>query len=241
VAVGARREDRLSKLCERIVAGNGKALAVACDVTVDGDVEKAVERIKETFGGIDIVVANAGFGVVGRVDRLKLDDYRRQFETNIFGVLRTIQATAAEVKARKGSFALMGSVAAYVSSPGASPYQMSKAAVRSLGDALWGEMARDGVSVTTIQPGYVESEIRKLDNQGVLRPTAKDPIPRWLMMPADVAARKMVNAIGCRRREVVITGHGKVAVLIARHFPCLLAFALRRGAGTARTSKARKD
>lgn len=240
VALGARREDRLEALCADLVRKGGKALPLRCDVTVDGDVEAAAERIRTEFGGIDVVVANAGFGVVGRVDRLTLDDYRRQFETNVFGVLRTVQATAADVKARRGSFALMGSVAAYVSSPGGSPYQMSKAAIRSLGEAMWAEMARDGVSVTTIHPGYVDSEIRKLDNRGTLRPNAKDPVPAWLMMPADAAARRMVNAIACRRREVIITGHGKAAVLAARAFPCLLALALKAGAGSARARKARK-
>ena len=219
----------------------GRALALRCDVTVDGDLELAVERIRSEFGRLDVVVANAGFGVVGRVDRLSLDDYRRQFETNVFGVLRTVQATMSDVKAQKGSFALMGSVAAYVSSPGGSPYQMSKAAVRSLGEAMWGELARDGVSVTTIQPGYVDSEIRKLDNQGRLHPDARDPVPAWLMMRTDVAARKMVDAIAARRREAVITGHGKAAVAVARHLPCVLALALRQGAGSARAKKARRQ
>ncbi len=240
IAVGARREDRLLALCEELRGKGAKAIAVRCDVTVDGELEEAAARIRAELGGIDVVVANAGFGVVGRVDRLKLDDYRRQFETNVFGLLRTLQATVEDVKARKGSFALMGSVAAFVSGGGGSPYQMSKAAVRSLGEAFWAEMAPYGVSVTTIHPGYVDSEIRTLDNKGLPKAGAKDPVPAWLMMRTDVAARKMVNAIACRRREAVITVHGKAAVLVARHFPCLLAMALKQGAASLRATQARK-
>jgi short-subunit dehydrogenase len=240
IAVGARREDRLVALCQELRGLGAKALAVRCDVTVDGDLEEAAARIRAEFGGIDVVVANAGFGVVGRVDRLKLDDYRRQFETNVFGLIRTIQATVEDVKARKGSFALLGSVAAFASGAGGSPYQMSKAAVKSLGEAFWAEMAPLGVSVTTIHPGYVDSEIRTLDNKGLPKAGAKDPVPAWLMMRTDVAARQMVNAIACRRREAIITGHGKAIVAISRHFPNLLALVLKRGAASLRTTPARK-
>ena len=117
VALLARRVDRLQKVAGEISQDGRKAIAVACDVTKDGDLERATERVKKELGRIDIVVANAGFGVVGRFDKLKLDDYRRQFETNVFGVLRTIYATLDEIKRTKGRFVVMGSVSGHVSLP----------------------------------------------------------------------------------------------------------------------------
>ena len=132
LALLARREDRLRGLAREIEAGGHRALALAADVTIDGDVERAVLATRTAFGRIDVAIANAGFGVVGPVERLALDDYRRQFETNVFGVLRTVQATLPSLKATRGRLAILGSVAGYIATPGSSPYSMSKFAVRGL-------------------------------------------------------------------------------------------------------------
>ena len=99
---------------------------------------------------------------------------------------------------------------------------MSKASVHLLGDCMRHEMAGVGVSVTIIVPGFVESEIRKVNNRGVYRPEARESIPKWLPMPAATAARKIVGAIERRRRMVVLTGHGRLAVSLQRHVPGLL-------------------
>jgi short-subunit dehydrogenase len=204
------------------------ALPIACDVTVDGDLERAVGAARTAFGGIDVAVANAGFGVVGPVERLKLDDYHRQFETNVFGVLRAIHATLPELKARRGRLAIIGSVSGHLATPGSSPYAMSKFAVRALAEALGHEVARDGVSVTLVSPGFVESEIRQVDNAGMLRAEAPEPIPGWIVVSADRAARSIVRGIARRRREVVVTPLGKVAVFFQRHAPWLVSAAIRR-------------
>jgi len=202
---------------------NGRrALVLACDVTRDGDTERAVARTRDVFGRIDVAVANAGFGVVGPVERLRLDDYRRQFETNVFGVLRTIYATLDDLKRTRGHLAIIGSVSGHLATPGGSPYAMSKFAIRALADALRSEVRAAGVAVTLLSPGFVESEIRLVDNEGRLKTTDRDRVPRWLRMSADTAARQIVTAVARRRREAVITGHGKALVFLARHFPGLM-------------------
>jgi short-subunit dehydrogenase len=226
--LAARRTDRLAALAAEIERGGRRALPIACDVTVDGDLERAVEAARMAFGGIDVAVANAGFGVVGPVERLKLDDYHRQFETNVFGVLRTIHATLPELKARRGRLAIIGSVSGHLATPGSSPYAMSKFAVRALAEALGHEVARDGVSVTLVSPGFVESEIRRVDNAGMLRGETPEPIPGWLVVSADRAARSIVRGVARRRREVAVTPLGKVAVFFQRHAPWLVSAAIRR-------------
>ena len=228
VALLARRHDRLLALGAEIERSGRRALALRADVTIDGDLERAVASTLAALGRLDVVVANAGFGVVGRVERLTLADYRRQFETNVFGVLRTVKASLEALAASRGRLAIIGSVAGYVATPGSSPYSMSKFAVRALADALGHELAAAGVSVTLASPGFVESELRRVDNAGVLHAAVVESVPRWLVMPADRAARRIVRAIGRRRREVVVTGHGKVGVFVQRHAPWLVAGALRR-------------
>jgi NADP-dependent 3-hydroxy acid dehydrogenase YdfG len=89
----ARRKDRLETLAQKIAdAGKPRPIVAECDVTRDGDLERAVAEATRAFGKLDVIFANAGFGVVAPLKKLALDDYRRQFETNVFGVLRTIYA-----------------------------------------------------------------------------------------------------------------------------------------------------
>lgn len=218
----ARRVDRLEQLKAEIEKAGGQALAVACDVTRDGDPGKAIGEACARFGQVDVVVANAGFSVVGKVEKLDLETFRRQFETNVFGVLRTVKAAIPELKRTKGNLGILGSVAGHVSLSHASPYSMSKFAVRALADALAGELRGDGVAVTLISPGFVESEIRQVDNTGERHAEEKDPLPRWLLMPTEKAARQMVRAIARRKREAVITFHGKVVVFLKNHFSGLV-------------------
>ena len=219
----ARRADRLAVVAADVERAGRRALALTADVRRDGDLERAVAAARATLGRLDVVVANAGFGVVGPVERLTLDDYRRQFETNVFGVLRTIHATVADLKATRGHLVILGSVAGHVATPGSSPYSMSKFAVRALAEALGHELAPSGVAVTLVSPGFVESEIRRVDNTGHVQTAAPEPVPAWLLMPAPKAARQIVHAVAHRRREVVVTGHGKVAVFFQRHAPWLVA------------------
>lgn len=225
----ARRVDRLDTLAQEIQKLGRKALPLACDVTQDGDLETAVQTALKEFGKIDIVIANAGFGVAGKLKKLTLGDYRRQFETNVFGVLRTIYASLNALKQSQGTLVLLGSVAGYVALPGSSPYGMSKFAIHALAGAITPELKADGISVVLIAPGFVESEIRQVDNLGKLQAHTPDPIHERLRMPTDKAAKHIIQAIAQKRPEQIITFHGKVVVFIRRHFPWIISFLSFRG------------
>lgn len=222
--ITARRKERLDDLAKEIEGMGRKALAVACDVTLDGDMERAVEETHEAFGLLDVVVANAGFGVSGNLEKLKVEDYKRQNETNVYGLLRTVYATLDDLKQTKGRLALVGSVASYVSMPGSTPYSISKYAVRALAEGLYLELKPKGVSVTLVSPGFVSSEIRQVNNKGVLKEGAKDPVPQWIVLSAEVAARQIANGIFSRKREQVITWHGRLIMILRNHFPWLYWF-----------------
>jgi short-subunit dehydrogenase len=195
-------------------------------VRKDGDIEQAVGATLARYGKLEIVVANAGFGVVGAFAELSLDDYRAQFETNVFGVIRTTYAAVPELRKTQGSLAIISSVSGYIASPGVSAYCMSKFALQAFAHSIRYELAAEGIAVTHICPGFVQSEIRQVDNQGDWHPDITDPIPSWLVMPATKAAHHIIHAIAQRRHEAVITAHGKLLVWIQRHFPGLLRFAI---------------
>ena len=222
VVLAARRKERVEAIATEL---GQNALGVVCDVTRDGELEAAIERA-HAFGPLDAMIANAGFGVAGRLAELELEDYRRQFETNVFGVIRTVKAALPDLRETRGAVGIVGSANGYLCVPGWSPYCMSKYAVRAFAECIRHELAPDGVSVTHLAPGFVESELRRIDNQGGLHENAKDPVPSWLVMPASKAAKKILAAVAARSAECVITGHAKFAVSASRHAPRLVSAAV---------------
>lgn len=225
----ARRLDKLKQLAEETnTETQGRILPLVCDVTQDGELERVVQQAHETFGLLDVVVANAGYGQNGTLEDLTLDEYRRQFETNVFGVLRTVYATLEDLKQTQGRLGLVGSVNSYAAFPQTSAYCMSKAAVKALGESLYGELFPFHISVTTIIPGFMESEGRAMRRQGTPLPGDNDLAPLWLVMPATTAAEKIVNALYKRKREQVITLHGRLMIWIRNVLPWLYGWLLRR-------------
>ena len=99
---------------------------------------------------------------------------------------------------------------------------MSKFALRALCDSLSPELAPYGVSVSLICPGYVTSELRQIDNNGVFHEDWKDPIAPSMVIATQQAAREMLGAIYRRQPEMIMTSYGKLAVVLKRYTPRLL-------------------
>ncbi len=221
VAASARRMEELNQLVAEIEGLGGKAGAFYCDVSEDDSIKACVDGIIEKFGKLDIAVANAGFGVLGKIEKLDASEWQRQLAVNVTGVALTAKYALPFLHKTSGRLVLIGSVAAYFPSPGVGAYAASKAAVRAIGQALMVELKGSGVSCTTIHPGFVNSDIARVDNSGVLHKERTDPRPANLMWPTEKAAEVIVKAIYQRKGDYVFTGHGKIAVLIAKFFPGL--------------------
>lgn len=231
VAVSGRRRDRLEQVVAAIEACGSRGLAVVCDVTDDPAVEQAVPEVQAAFGKIDVVVANAGFAVSGRIEDLAIEAWRRQFDTNVFGAVSTIRHALPALKASGGRLGLMCSVAGMIASPKSGPYTASKYALRAIGQTLAIELAGSGVSCTLLHPGFVSSEIAQVDNSGVRDASRPDRRPSKLMWPADAAAKVCAKALHRRDREYTFTGHGKFGAFVGRHLPGLAHTLMTRSAG----------
>jgi short-subunit dehydrogenase len=138
---------------------------------------------------------------------------------NVIALALTVKHAFPQLKESGGSIVLIGSVANYLPNPGVGAYGASKAAVHSIGQTLHIELKGTGVNCTVIHPGFVDSDIARVDNQGVLHPDNKDPRPANLMWPTDKAAKVMLRAIAKKKKVFVFTGHGKVLAFIGQHFP----------------------
>ena len=228
VAVSARRVERIEALAGELREQGGRAIAVPCDVSDESSVKGAVDKLVAEWGSLDVVVANAGFGVSGAIGSLSLEDWRRQFDTNVMGVVATVTHALPHLKETRGRIALVGSVSAMLAVPGSGAYTASKYAVRAIGQTLSIELAKSGVSCTCLHPGFVTSEIGQVDNQGRFHSERPDGRPQAMMWPTVKAAKVMVNAIEKRKREYVFTGHGKLGAFLGRHAPGLMHFVLSR-------------
>jgi NAD(P)-dependent dehydrogenase (short-subunit alcohol dehydrogenase family) len=228
LAISARREDKLAALQAELEKLGAPTLSVPCDVADDAQIEAAAAAIVKHFGKLDVAVANAGFGVYGAIERLHAEEWRRQFEVNVTGLAMTAKYALPHLRQSRGRLALIGSVSAYLPYPKTGAYAASKAAVRSIGMTLDMELAGSGVSCTTIHPGYVDSEIAQVDNEGVYRPERTDRRPKNLMWSTDQAARVMARAIYRRKRQYVFTGHGKLLAFVGQHLPSLARWLVAR-------------
>jgi NAD(P)-dependent dehydrogenase (short-subunit alcohol dehydrogenase family) len=135
---------------------------VELNVCDDESVRNAVSRVLSQAGAIDVLVNNAGIGYMGTIEDLQIEDWRRQFETNVFGVLRVTQATLPSMRERKrGRILMMSSVAGLVTVPAQGAYSSSKHALEGLTNALRLEMFPFGIEVILIEPGYIATGMQQ--------------------------------------------------------------------------------
>jgi len=221
LAVSARRMELLESLVLEIQTLGGKARAFRCDVSNEANVAACVDAIIGEYGALHVAVANAGYAAMGKVEMLSATDWQRQLSVNVTGLALTAKYALPHLRKTKGRLALLGSVGAFVPNPSLSPYGASKAAVHNIGESLQLELKGSGVSCTTIHPGFVESNITRVDNAGVFHPERNDPRPANLMWPTQRAARVMIRAIEQRRRVYIFTVHGKIISWLGRHLPAV--------------------
>jgi len=131
------------------------------DVCDDCSVQSAVCAILEKAGKLDVLINNAGLVYVGAVEDLRLEEWRKQFETNFFGVIRVTQAVLPHMRERrKGRILMMSSVSGFITPPTQGAYSASKHAIEALSNALRSELYPFGIHTILIQPGYIVTNIQ---------------------------------------------------------------------------------
>jgi len=131
------------------------------DVADDASVRRGVARVLDRAGAIDVLINNAGVAYVAVMEEIRLDDFRRQYETNVFGVVRMIQAALPGMRERRrGRIINMSSIAGKIASPLMGPYASSKFALEGLSDSLRLELSPFGIHVVLIEPGIIHTNMQ---------------------------------------------------------------------------------
>jgi clavulanate-9-aldehyde reducatase len=161
VAVGARREDRLSSLAERIEGDGGRALALPVDVADEDSARSFVTEAHSQLGGLDILVNNAGVMLLGPVEGASTDQWRTMVDVNLLGLLYCTHAALPLMReAGGGHIVNLSSVAGRSANAGSAVYNMTKFGVGAFSEALRQEISGAGIRTTIIEPGFVDTELQ---------------------------------------------------------------------------------
>jgi short-subunit dehydrogenase len=219
VAIG-RNAAALDTLAERVRREHARIVTGAFDVAQPGSARAIVELVRTAFGRIDVLVNNAGQVAVGPLSQQSDEALQAQFATHAIGPVALVREALPYLRAARGHVFMVGSGVARVPVGGLGAYPPSKAATRSAASILRRELKPDGIAVTYVDPGVVDTAF--MSRAGM--PGAPEPL---LVTPEDVA-RKMLLAIGTRPRVLNAVPWQTAFVALAELFPHVTDIVLER-------------
>ncbi|HLN53408.1 MAG TPA: SDR family oxidoreductase [Lentimicrobium sp.] len=223
VVIAARDEVKLHKAAEELKSKAVKVHAVKADVSQEADCRKLINESLSTFGKIDILINNAGISMRSNFLNTDLSVLHKLMDINFWGTVYCSKYALPYILETKGSIVGIISVAGHIGLPGRTGYSASKFAVRGFLDTVRTENLNNGLHVLVAAPGFTASNIRNtaLTADGSMQ--GESPRDESKMMPADVAARKIMKAITRRKNSIVLTFiEGKFTVWLNKFFPTIV-------------------
>ena len=230
VVLNARHKEPLEAARESLDPAGEKSLAVAGDMRDPEDVTRLIVGAVEKFGGIDVLVCNAGLMMRGSFSDLSPGVVDSIIGVNIVGVALPIIEALPEITKRKGSIEIISSLAGVRGMPHISLYCASKMALTAIAEALWVELAGTGIHVGILYVGITENSPDKYLVSGDGSPIQVSG--SYHSTKQDVA-RMIYKQVRRRRRRIVMTPAGKALVFAQWLFPRLLTFLISRASKTA--------
>jgi short-subunit dehydrogenase len=223
VVLAARGYDELCYIAKDLEQQYSiKALAVQCDVSKEEDCKRLVDQAILSFYRIDILVNNAGISMRALFKDLDLSVLKTLMDVNFWGTVYCCKYALPSILASKGIIIGVSSIAGYRGLPGRTGYSASKFAMNGFLESLRVENLKNGVHIMVVCPGFTASNIRNtaLDTTG--NQHGETSMDENKMMSAMEVAKHIVKGITARKRTLILTGQGKMAVLLNKFFPSWL-------------------
>src|ERR1700744_1705942 len=223
LVLGARQYVTLCEITEDIEKQFGiRAVAVHCDVTIEDECAQLIKQTLLTFKRIDVLVNNAGISMRALFKDADIEVLKKLMDVNFWGTVYCTKYALPEITKTKGAIVGVSSIAGYKGLPGRTGYSASKFAMNGFLDALRVENLKTGVNILTACPGFTASNIRNtaLDKEG--NEQRESTLNEDKMMTSDKVAQIIADGIENRSRTLIMTGEGKLTVLIGKFFPKLL-------------------
>lgn len=219
VATCGRNHDKVYKL--RMEYAGNWLHTVTCDVSNEQDCKRFIESTIDMFGGIDILINNAGISMRALVEDTDTEVIRRVMDVNFFGAVYCTRYALPSLIQRKGTVVGISSIAGYRGLPGRSGYSASKFALQGWLEALRTEMLEKEVNVMWVCPGFTTSNIRNTALNAAGQSQGESTMDETKMMPAKECAQYIAEAIEKRKRTLILTFTGKRTVFMNKFFPGL--------------------
>jgi len=223
LVLGARQYVTLCEVAQQLQQQyNIKAIAVQCDVSIEADCKQLIQQAITTFGGIDVLVNNAGISMRALFNDADIEVLKTLMDVNFWGTVYCTKYAMPELLKTQGSVVGVSSIAGYKGLPGRTGYSASKFAMNGFLDALRVENLKTGVHVLTACPGFTASNIRNtaLDKKG--QQQGESTLHEEKMMTAEEVAKIIVDGVENRARTLIMTGQGKLTVLLSKFIPGVL-------------------
>ena len=217
VATCGRNHDKLYSL--RTDFASFPLHTTVTDVSNENDCRRFIESTIKVFGGIDILINNAGISMRAELKDASVAVIRRVMDINFFGAVYCTHFALNSIMERKGVIVGVSSIAGYRGLPGRSGYSASKFALQGWLEAIRTELIDSGVHVMWVCPGFTTSNIRNAALNSKGESQGESPLDESKLMSAEECARIILNAIEKRKRSVVMTFTGKRTVLLNKFFP----------------------
>jgi short-subunit dehydrogenase len=221
VLASARSAELLDELVKEVRAAGGTIEAVVSDITSPADRQKLVEAADRHFGGLDVLINNAGIGATGHFMDSRPETLRQIFETNFFALCEVTRLFIPVLK--RGTTPAIVNISSVVGRralPARGLYSASKFAVAGFSEAIRAELAKDGIDVVVVNPGLTQTNFSK----NLLEAKAKIQMDHLRGMTSEEVAEATLDAVAKGKSEITLTGRGKLLVLVNRFAPWVIDF-----------------
>jgi short-subunit dehydrogenase len=210
VGLLARRADLLSEVAGEVERAGGRALALTADVRSAGEVRRAAERVREQWGRIDVLIANAGMSTTTAGTALEAAEATEVISINVIGVINSVAAVLPEmIEQGSGQLVAISSLASFRGLPKSGAYSASKAAVSTFFESLRVDLRKSNIVVTTIHPGFIRTPMT------AGRRKAQLPF----LVEVDAAARMILKAVERRARTYAFPWQLAAVVRLIKYLP----------------------
>ena len=222
VVLGARNEEKLSLLTQIIRSEGGEAIYAVTDVTNESDCKRLIERAVEAFGGIDVMICNAGISMRAIFDDVEMSVLHRVMDVNFWGTAYCAKYALPYLQASKGSLVGISSVAGLHGLPGRTGYSASKFAMTGLLETIRVENIKKGLHVMIACPGVTASNVRFSALTADGSKQGETPREEAKMMTAEEVARIVADGIAKRKRLCLMEAEGRATHFVKKFAPTLL-------------------
>ncbi|OEK02174.1 short chain dehydrogenase [Roseivirga sp. 4D4] len=219
VVITGRNEERLKEVSAALDTLNTANLCLKLDVAKESDNESLVTQTIEAFGKIDILINNAGISMRALLEEIDLDVFRKVMDINFNGTLYATKYCLPHILKTKGSIVGISSINGYRGTPARTAYTASKYAMNGFFESLRTEVMHRGVHVLVACPGFTGTNIRNAALTADGTSQGDSPRDEGKMMTAEAVAQGIIKAIRKRKRDIVFTSQGKLAVFLNKWMP----------------------